>query len=127
METTERSRDAQAGCDGSALEAPGNLPIRPFLDQAQNEQFALGVREVCDGSKDSRGKRQAFVDGLEVGVHDGDREAQTLPSAVLDPSLAQGGPKHIVSDAIEPRQCGAIVLVSEPLSAMPRRRKDLGG
>jgi hypothetical protein len=32
-----------------------------------------------------------------------------------------------VSDAIEPRKCGAIVLVSEPLSAMPRRRKDLGG
>jgi hypothetical protein len=32
-----------------------------------------------------------------------------------------------VSDAIEPRKCGAIVLVSEPLSALPRQRKDLGG
>jgi hypothetical protein len=53
METTERSRDAQAGCDGSALQALGNLPIRPFLDQAQDEQFALGVRKVCERSKDS--------------------------------------------------------------------------
>ena len=41
METTKRSRYAQASCDGSALEAPGNLPIGPFLDQSQNEQFAL--------------------------------------------------------------------------------------
>ena len=41
METTERSRYAQASCDGSALEAPGNLPIGPLFDQAQNEQFAL--------------------------------------------------------------------------------------
>ncbi len=41
METTERSRDAQASCHGSALKAPGNLPVGPFLDQAQNEQFAL--------------------------------------------------------------------------------------
>jgi hypothetical protein len=41
VETTERSRDAQAGCDGRALQALGNLPIRPFLDQAQNEQLAL--------------------------------------------------------------------------------------
>jgi hypothetical protein len=32
-----------------------------------------------------------------------------------------------VSDSIEPWKCGAIVLVSETLSAMPRRRKDLGG
>jgi hypothetical protein len=32
-----------------------------------------------------------------------------------------------VSDAIEPRECGAVVLVPEPLSAVPRRRKDLGG
>jgi len=90
MDTTERSRYAEASCDGSALEAPGNLPIGTFLDQAQNEQFALRVWEVRDFSKDSRGKRQAVVDGLEVGVHDCDREAQTLPSAVLDPSLAQG-------------------------------------
>ena len=90
METTERSRDAQASCDGSALQALGDLLVRPFLDQAQNEQFALCVREAGNGPKDSRGKRQAVVDGLKVGVHDGDREAQTLPSAVLDPSLAQG-------------------------------------
>jgi hypothetical protein len=55
------------------LEAPGNLPIGPFLDQAQNEQFALRVREVRDFSKDSRRKRQAVVDGLVVGVHDCDR------------------------------------------------------
>jgi hypothetical protein len=75
METTERSRDAQAGCDGRALEALGNLPVGPFLDQAQNEQFALGVREVRDCSKDRRRKRQAVVDGLEVGVHDCHREA----------------------------------------------------
>jgi len=72
------------------LEAPGYLPIRPFLDQAQNEQFALRVREVRDLSKDSRGKRQAVVDGLEVGVRDCDREAEALPSAGLDASLAQG-------------------------------------
>jgi hypothetical protein len=32
-----------------------------------------------------------------------------------------------VSDAVEPRKCRAIVQVSEALSAMPRRRKDLGG
>ena len=56
METTKRSRDAQASRDGCALQALGDLPIGPFLDQAQNEQFALGVREVGDGSKDSRGK-----------------------------------------------------------------------
>ena len=90
METTKRSRDAQASCDGSALEALGNLPIGPFLDEAQNEQLALGVRQVRDGSKNSRGKRQAVVDGLEVGVHECHREAETLPSAVLHSSLAQG-------------------------------------
>jgi hypothetical protein len=72
------------------MEALGNLSIGPFLDYAQNEQLALGVREVRDCSKDSGGKRQAVIDGLEVGVHDCCREAQTLPSAVLDPSLAQG-------------------------------------
>ena len=32
-----------------------------------------------------------------------------------------------MSDAIEPRKCGAIVLVSELLSTLPRQRKDLGG
>jgi len=32
-----------------------------------------------------------------------------------------------MSDAVEPRKCGAIVLVSEPLSRLPRRRKDFGG
>jgi hypothetical protein len=32
-----------------------------------------------------------------------------------------------VSDAIEPRKCRAIVLVSEPLSATPSHRKYLGG
>ena len=89
METTKRSRDAQAGCDGSALETLGNLPIGPFLDQAQNEQLTFGVREVLERSKDSRGKRQALVDGLKLGVHDGHREAETLPGAVLDPALAQ--------------------------------------
>ena len=41
METTERSRYAKASCNGSALEAPGNLPVGTLLDQAQNEQFAL--------------------------------------------------------------------------------------
>jgi hypothetical protein len=90
METTERSRDAQASCDGSALQALGDLLIGPLLDQAQDEQFPLCVREAGDGSKDGRGKRQAVVHGLKVGVHDGDRETQTLPSSVLDPSLAQG-------------------------------------
>ena len=88
METTERSRDAQARRDGGAIEALGNLPIRPFLDQAQNEQFTLWVREVCDSSKDRRGKRQSVVDGLEVGVHERDRETEALPSAVLYSSLA---------------------------------------
>ncbi len=71
------------------MEALGNLAIGPFLDQAQNEQFALRVREVRERSKDSCGKRQAVVDGLKIGVHDCDREAQTLSSAALDPSLAQ--------------------------------------
>jgi hypothetical protein len=90
METTDRSRDAQAGCDWSAMEALGDLPIGPFLDQAQNEELALGVREVRERPKDSRGKRrQAVVDGLEVGVHDRHREAEAISSAVLDPSLAQ--------------------------------------
>jgi hypothetical protein len=51
LETTERSRDAQASGDGSALQALGNLPIRPSLDQAQDEQFALGVRKICERSK----------------------------------------------------------------------------
>jgi hypothetical protein len=32
-----------------------------------------------------------------------------------------------VSDAIEPRKCRAIVLVSEALAAMPSRGKNLSG
>jgi hypothetical protein len=109
------------------LETLGNFPIWPFLDHTQDEQFALWVRKVRERLKDSRGKRQAVVDGLEIGVHERDRETQALPSAVLHPSFAQGRPKDIVSDSVEPRQCGPFVLVSEPPSAMPCLRKDLGG
>jgi hypothetical protein len=127
METTDRSRDAQARCDGGAIEVLRDFPVGPLLDQAQNEQLALGVGEICERPKDGRGKRQAVIDGFEVGVHDGHWEAEAFPSAVLDPSLAQRRLKHVVSDAIEPRKCGALVLVSESLSAIPRRRKDLGG
>lgn len=89
METTDRSGDTQARRDGCAMEALGNLPIWPVLHQAKNEQLALGVGEIRERPKDSRGKRQAVVDGLEVGVHDRHREAEALSSAVLDPSLAQ--------------------------------------
>ncbi len=70
------------------METLGNFPIRPFLDQAQNEQLALGVGEVFERAQDSGRKRQAVVDGLEIGLHNGDREAQALPSAILDSSLA---------------------------------------
>ncbi len=108
------------------MEALGNLAIGPILDYAQDEQFALGIRQIGHCSEDSRWKRQAVVDGIEVGVNDCDRETQTLPSAVLDPSLAQGGPKHIVGDAIEPRKGRTIVLVPEPLSTAPRQCKDFG-
>ena len=72
------------------MEALGNFLIWPFLDQAQNEQLALGVREIRERPKDSRGKRQTLVHGLEVDMNECDREAQALPSAVLHPSLAQG-------------------------------------
>jgi hypothetical protein len=72
------------------MEALGDLRIGPFLDQPQNEQFALGVGEIGERPKYSRRKRQAVIDSLEVGVHNCHREAQTLPSAVFDPSLAQG-------------------------------------
>ncbi len=37
VETTKRSRDAQACRDRCALEALGNLLIGLFLDQAQNQ------------------------------------------------------------------------------------------
>jgi len=108
------------------MKALGDLAIGPILDEAQNEQCALGFREVGHCSKDGGWERQAVVDGLEVGVHDCDREAQTLPSAGLDPALAQGRPKYIVGDAIEPRKCGTVVLVAEPLSAAPGQREDFG-
>ena len=72
------------------MEALGNFLVWPFLDQAQNEQLALGVREISERPKDSRGKRQTLVYGLEVGMNERDREAQALPSAVLDPSFAHG-------------------------------------
>jgi hypothetical protein len=72
------------------MEALGNFLVWPFLDQAQNEQLALGVREISERPKDSRGKRQTLVHGLEVGMNERDREAQALPSAVLDPSFAHG-------------------------------------
>jgi hypothetical protein len=90
METTERSRDAQASGDGCAMEVLGNFLVWPFLDQAQNEQLALRVREIIESPEDSRWKRPSVIDGLKVGIHDSDREAQTLPSAVLDPSLSKG-------------------------------------
>jgi hypothetical protein len=109
------------------METLGNLLIGSLLDQAKYEQFALGVRKVRNCAKDGQGKRQTVLDSLEVGVHDGYRQTQTLPGAVFHPSLAQRGPKHIVGDAIEPRQSGAIVLVAETLSAAPCHRKDLGG
>jgi hypothetical protein len=88
VETTERSRYTEASGDGYTVDELGNFPIWSFLDQPQNEQFALGFGKVCERSKDSRGKRQAVVDGIEVGVHDRDGQAQALSSAVLDASLA---------------------------------------
>ena len=53
METAARSRDAKAGCDGRAVDELSYFAIWPLLDQAQDEQLALGVWKVCKRSKDS--------------------------------------------------------------------------
>jgi hypothetical protein len=103
-----------------------DLAIWPIFNQPQSEQLALGLGKVSEGAEDRRRERQTIIDGLVVAVHDRERKTQGLASGVLHPPLAKRGTQHVVGDAIQPRQRRALMLISEPVPALPRQSKDLG-